>query len=487
VLPAPKPVRPLVRRLEAWSHALALFSCALGALVFAGWLADSPTLERVLHGQFVRQLSSGAGFLLVGASLLLRRSERLGARGPLVSALLGAAAALIGGFILVEDASGWQPLTALGQSAGARMEPDTAVAFVLAGLALACIASSRDRLVRVGQTLAGLCALVALAALFGHAYSVKAFFGVTAYTKMSLGAVAGFLAVAVASWFARPDAGFMALVSSDGAAGFAARRLYPAVILLPLCLGMLTLAGEEARLYNGKFGLSVLVLASIVVLVMLVVWFSGALDRSDHARMRLAAVLLEESERRHLARELHDEIGQSLTALKVRLEMMQGDANVVEARAVAEELMARVSSLSLDLRPAMLDDLGLLPALLWLLDRYRAQTGINVEFSHDGLEAARLPRERETAAFRIVQEALSNAARHSGSARVAVRVQRRDDRLSVQVEDGGRGFDPKLVLAEPSTGGLIGMRERAVALGGKLTVEAAEGGGTRVAAELPAE
>jgi signal transduction histidine kinase len=470
VLPTPQPHKQLVTRFAAWSRRLAWAALALGALVYLGWIADSAVVDRFLRGQFVRQLSTGTAFILVAISLLWPR------RG----AWFAVAAMAAGAFILVEDATGWEPLLRFGQARGARMEPDTAVAFVLTGASLLLI---RSRFVRFGQALAGVVALVALVALFGHAYSVKAFFGVTAYTKMSLGAVLGFLVVTLAAWLSRADAGFMAVVSSDGAAGFAARRLYPAVILLPLLLGILTLAGEEARLYNGKFGLSVLVLASIVVLVVVVMLAASAVDKSDHARLRLAAVLLEESERRHLARELHDEIGQSLTALKVRLEMMQPAGK--EALALAEELMARVSSLSLDLRPAMLDDLGLLPALLWLFDRYRAQTGIAVEFSHEGLDGPRLPRERETAAYRIVQEALSNAARHSGAERVVVRVLRRDERLAVHVEDGGKGFDPDAILSDPQTGGLIGMRERAAALGGSLTIDAAAGKGTRLYAELP--
>jgi signal transduction histidine kinase len=468
----PQPRKQLVTRFAAWSRRLGWATVLLGALVFVGWLADSPALDRLLRGQFVRQLSTGTAFVLLGAALLLQ--DRW-ARFPAL------AAAAMGAFILIEDLGGWEPLVALGQPRAARMEPDTAVGFVLMGTSLVLIRWGRG--VRLGQALAGVAALIALVALFGHAYSVKAFFGVTAYTKMSLGAVLGFLVVTVAAWFSRPDAGFMEVVASDGAAGFAARRLYPAVILLPLALGGLTLAGEEARLYNGKFGLSVLVLASIVVFVVVVMLAAAAVDKSDHARLRLAAVLLEETERRHLARELHDEIGQSLTALKVRLELMQPSSN--EALALANELMQRVSSLSLDLRPAMLDDLGLLPALLWLFDRYRTQTGIAVEFAHEGLEGPRLPRERETAAYRIVQEALSNAARHSGAASVAVRVLRRGERLSVQVEDSGKGFDPDAILADPQTGGLLGMRERATALGGRLTIEAASGKGTRLYAELP--
>src|SRR5262249_54302720 len=147
-------------------------------------------------------------------------------------------------------------------------------------------------------------------------------------------------------------------------------------------------------------------------------------------------------------------------------------------------LMGRVSRLSLDLRPAMLDDLGLLPALVWLFDRYRAQTGLAVDFTHDGLEA-RASREAETAAFRIVQEALSNVARHAAAERGAVRVTRRDGRLTVHVDDPGRGFDVAAALARPATSGLIGMRERASALGGRLSIESAAGAGTRLSAELP--
>jgi signal transduction histidine kinase len=469
----------LVSRFARAARVLAIAVTAVGALVFAGWVLDTPALDRFLAGQFIRQLSSGLALLFAGGALFALASGR--ERGAWVAPLLSLATAAIGGFILVENATGWAPFARLGQNAAQRMEPDTALDFVAVGLALSCVAVGRERWVRAGQVLAGLAGLVAIAALFGHAYSVKAFFGVTAYLKMSLAASCAFLALALGTWLARPDAGYMALVSSNGAAGAAARRLYPAVIAIPVVLGALTLAGEEQRLYNGKFGLSLLVIASIVVLVVLVAFTGGAVDKSEQARLRLAAVLLEEAERRNLARELHDEIGQLLAALKLRLELLP-DAGT--ARKLVEELMARVSSLSLDLRPAMLDDLGLLPALLWLFGRYRAQTGVAVEFAHEGLEP-RPPRESETAAFRIVQEALSNAAKHAGVSSVAVRVFRRDGRLVVTVEDGGKGFDPAAALAGPTTSGLLGMRERASALGGTLTIDAAAGRGTRLHAELP--
>jgi PAS domain S-box-containing protein len=207
--------------------------------------------------------------------------------------------------------------------------------------------------------------------------------------------------------------------------------------------------------------------------------------------LSLRLVETQEAERRRIARELHDEVGQLLTGLKLTLEMStQPPADLAwdrmgEAHALITDLMARVRQLSLDLRPAMLDDLGLLPTLLWHFERYANQTNVHVTFKHTGLEGRRFPPEVETAAYRIVQEALTNVARHAGVGEVTVRVWASQDRVSVQAEDQGAGFDPEVALAATKTAGLTGMRERAVLLGGQLTIESAPGAGTHLTAELP--
>jgi len=201
-------------------------------------------------------------------------------------------------------------------------------------------------------------------------------------------------------------------------------------------------------------------------------------------------VEVQEAERRYIALELHDEIGQILTGLKLSLEVatrLPTDEimpSLNKAKALLNELIIQVDDLSLDLRPAMLDDLGLLPALLWHFDRYTTQTNVRVTFQHIGLEGRRFEAEIETAAYRIVQEALTNVARHAGVSEVVVRTWADQETLGVQIEDHGAGFDPEAVLAAGDTTGLPGMRDRAALLSGQLTVESAPGAGTRLMTEF---
>jgi len=202
-------------------------------------------------------------------------------------------------------------------------------------------------------------------------------------------------------------------------------------------------------------------------------------------------VEVQEAERTHIARELHDEIGQNLTGLKLtlgaipRLGEEGKERNLKLAMELTTELMGQVRAMSLDLRPGMLDDLGLLPALQWHLDRYTTQTGVCVEFEEEGLRDRRFNRASETAAYRIVQEALTNVARYADikSARVRVRVVR--DKLHLSIVDQGNGFEPEVILAAGRSNGLAGMRERALLLGGTFGIQSSPGAGTRLMAELP--
>lgn len=233
-----------------------------------------------------------------------------------------------------------------------------------------------------------------------------------------------------------------------------------------------------------------------------VLFLAYEVTQREQERARSAAQLeaasrrlleVQEAERRHIACELHDEIGQLLTGLKLQLEIgsRQSDRElrktVGEALAQVKELTAQVRNLSLSLRPAMLDDLGLLPALLWHFERYTAATAVRVEFEHQGL-GRRFPAELETAAYRIVQEALTNVARYAAVDLATVRVWSDPDGfLRLGIEDHGVGFDPKDSSKQGKSTGLSGMIERASLLGGQLTIDSYPGKGTRVHAALPVQ
>jgi signal transduction histidine kinase len=150
---------------------------------------------------------------------------------------------------------------------------------------------------------------------------------------------------------------------------------------------------------------------------------------------------------------------------------------------VLHDLTRRVREMSLDLRPAMLDDLGLLAALVWHFQRYTAQTSIRVHFHHFGLDR-RFPADLETAAYRIIQEALTNTARYAKTSDVDVHVRARPDVLWLRVTDRGAGFEADRARTGNSMG-LAGMRERVSAVGGRLRVDSAPNEGTYLTAWLP--
>jgi signal transduction histidine kinase len=193
---------------------------------------------------------------------------------------------------------------------------------------------------------------------------------------------------------------------------------------------------------------------------------------------------VQEEERRAIAQELHDQVGQLLTGLRFRIEAARTEpAALSEALAVTDELLRTVRELTLQLRPRMLDDLGLRPALEWHIDRFRNQTGIAVELDL-ALPTSRLSNILETTVYRIVQEALTNVARHSGARAAVVTIAADEHALHVEVSDRGCGFDTAAALAKNNSLGLAGLAERIRLAGGSLELFSAAGQGTRIHAEF---
>ncbi|HKI32879.1 MAG TPA: ATP-binding protein [Gemmataceae bacterium] len=209
----------------------------------------------------------------------------------------------------------------------------------------------------------------------------------------------------------------------------------------------------------------------------------------------LARRLLEaqEVERRHLARELHDELGQALTAVKLNLFNVRRAAGaaalpgLTEGIRIVERALQQVRDLSLDLRPAVLDDLGLVAALRWYLDRQSQRAGLAEEFAADPPDL-RLSPELETACFRVAQEALTNVVRHARARWVSVALRRQSAEVCLVIRDDGAGFDVAAARTRATRGGslgLLGMQERVLLTGGEIDIVSDSGQGTEVRARWP--
>jgi signal transduction histidine kinase len=200
-------------------------------------------------------------------------------------------------------------------------------------------------------------------------------------------------------------------------------------------------------------------------------------------------VIAQEDERARIARELHDETAQLLTAISLNLATLSkftaegGDEILDRLQNLSRKMSREIYSLVHDLRPAQLDDLGLVPALQYLTEQEGKRTGLVVDFDVHG--SRRLDPLVETVIFRIAQEALTNVCRHAQVDHAQMIIVFSPDRVTFQVRDGGQGFDPDQKLVPPHGWGLAGMRERVESLGGSLSIRAAPGQGTLIEAAIP--
>ena len=219
------------------------------------------------------------------------------------------------------------------------------------------------------------------------------------------------------------------------------------------------------------------------------------LQQKEALRRQLIEQLwtVQEDERRRIARELHDHTGQALTSLLVGLKMLAETDNLDEMREqigqlreTAAQTLEDVHDLAVQLRPSVLDDLGLVVATQHTATAFAGHFGIQVHFQAVGFENRRLPPSVETAVYRIVQEALTNVARHAQAQNVDILLECRRDAVLALVEDDGRGFDVETALHDRESGhlGLFGMQERAGFVGGHLTVESSSNG-TTIVLEIP--
>jgi signal transduction histidine kinase len=206
------------------------------------------------------------------------------------------------------------------------------------------------------------------------------------------------------------------------------------------------------------------------------------------------AISAQEDERKRVARELHDETSQMVNALLMELDAALARypseftrAHLAETRVLAARLLDGIHRLILDLRPSILDDLGLFSAIEWFARQHLAPHGIAVRFEASGGEV-RLPRETELALFRVAQETITNIARHARADAVLIQCNAGESQFVIDIEDDGEGFDVAAVTTDPTSMrglGLAGMRERASLVGGHIEIDSTPGAGARVVIAVP--
>ena len=213
------------------------------------------------------------------------------------------------------------------------------------------------------------------------------------------------------------------------------------------------------------------------------------IGRENQKKLAKNIVDVQEEERRHLARELHDHLGQILTGLQFMLESAKNQTGTIQKASLDEiqrtvsDVIGQVREMSLNLRPSMLDDMGLFQTLQWHVERFEAQTGIHIILEGDKIHE-RLLADVEIAAYRIIQEALTNVARHAHVKEVFIGLVIQDDALWIEILDQGAGFDPLADVDKP-TSGLSGMYERASMTGGYMVIESFIDQGTQIVVALP--
>ncbi len=219
--------------------------------------------------------------------------------------------------------------------------------------------------------------------------------------------------------------------------------------------------------------------------------------RDELRNLSKRLIKAQEEERKRISRELHDELGQSLTGLSMNLSEMEEvitkngetgiESSIVESLKLVEDLSEGLDEIVAELRPTMLDDLGLVPTLRWYLKRLKNRTDLSISYQFEKLSAD-LAEEVETVLYRVTQEAMNNVVKHSNAETVQVKMEELESGLELSIEDDGRGFDTsELSTPRQKDGGvgLTGIRERLYAVDGELEVSSEKGKGTRLKVTIP--
>lgn len=530
---------------------LGLYAFFGGVISFLGWVLDVPRFTDWIDFGISIQPNAALAVIFASSSFLFLRLGR-----NLIAAGLALVVCVIGVLSLFQilaevDLPKFNTMLMFDRQWGrtnvvspGRMGTPASMSWTLigAGLFLFSLRSWVDGLNRqravniVGVIFALITLAISSLSITGYLYGASSLYTLPLLTVIALQTATFVFAISASMVLTVTDVGPGRLLADNGPAGVMARRIIPALLVLPVTLGFFRLAGERAGFYDLAFGTAARTLIEIILLLLLFAWTARAI-RSQNARLERARQELEEKvglrtselaqtnkaleleinerkssdqvrvellrrivtaqedERQRIARDLHDQLGQRLTALRLKLAAVRSLTNdeseistrITRLQEIATTIDNEVSFLSAQLRPSVLDDLGLEEALKAYADDWSRHYDVGLEFHSNLSLADRIPKEAETQFYRIAQEGLNNIVKHANARNVSMLLERTVNTIVLVIEDDGTGFDQQ-ELADRSSRqglGLVGMLERANLIGANLEIESENGSGTTIYVRLP--
>lgn len=422
---------------------------------------------------------------------------------------LAATAAIIGLLTLFEHATGLnlgidtllfdEPHGARATSAPGRMGMPSSLCATLIGSALTLISF---RKFPGAASLLGLgVVLIAWMPISGYVFDAPQLYSFVPFTNIALQTSFFLLFLGIGVVAAIPGHGLAEIFSRRDAGGALFRLLFLPLVIFSFGFTWLRLASINAGILDVASSGAIRAVLELAALIGLLWWVASNISRADTARQSERRALSEldthrrvssaqESERRRIARDLHDSVGQELTALRLLLHSLPekyGDENLQHIEKQAARIDTELSMLVWQLRPKVLDAFGLVAALDNFSRAWGANCGINVHFL-SSLPERRMESNLETNLYRIAQEALNNIQKHARAKEVLISIKSLDGHIVLSVQDDGVGFretDEPIHSTESGGFGLMGMRERAAMIGGQLEVETAPGEGTEITVRVP--
>ena len=488
----------------------------IGCLVLLGWGLDIPLFKGLLQGESTMKANTAVCLILAAISLWVTTAAKVNDYAATIAKLCAFLMCLICLVTIAEYVFHWNAhidqllFRDSGQGSSStmagRMAPATALCLLLDGIGLMAIGAKSKRAIIISQMLFLAAFLIALMAIVGYVYDAASLYKVEPYASMALHSAIAIIVISLGSLFADTETGVMSVIASDGIGGRVARRVLPVSIIFPVIVGWLRLKGQHAGLYDAEFGLGLGVLTFVSTFSTLIWWNALSANRAEaqlvasRERLRSLSVKLQqvrEQERTSIAREIHDELGQQLTALQMdlfwldtKLSNLNGAAMSFSVRERTHEMMALVDTaiqsvqrIATELRPGVLDDLGLKAAMEWQAKDFQKRSGIKCALTLN-VDDSNLEPQVATAMFRIMQESLTNVSRHAGASQVQISLGEEADKFTLAVSDNGKGIE-KERTADPKSLGLLGMHERVFLLKGTLEINGKPGEGTTVTARVP--